>query len=275
MNEFEIGANFMPDTAIAITEFDYSPYSQRFIRDSKCRAEKIRQSDAEAGRNLIEMGGVLEKQRDAFGSEIEREQARGVDTWGAWCQAELGWGSRHYANQLIRIHEKFAGIVPIPALGHEMLKLLSAKSTPQELVTQVLELAEKGELPTVKKVRDRKKGMVADPRPTPTEAKQLAKETGAVVLASDDRYYTPMEEADLADYHMRRGRTYSAIDAVKVLATSPCHAKEWVKGAESYWFIDFEIGEIEAALKWLTALFSEYKSHLKVIDAQTVEEKTP
>lgn len=264
----------MSEAAVAARGFDYSPFSQKFIRESKKRAEKVREYDAEAGRSLIEMGGILKKQRDAFGSEIDREQARGADTWGAWCQAELGWGSRHYANQLIRIHEKFAGIVPIPALGHEMLKLLSAKSTPQELVEQVVDLANKGELPTVKKARDRKNEMAGDPLPTPSEAKQIAKDTGAVVLGSDDRYYTPMEETDLAEYQDRRDETYTTIEAVQKLATLSRPAKEWIERAEPRWFIDFEIGDIEAALKWLTACFSEYKSYEKVIDAQADDRET-
>ncbi len=259
----------MSETAIAIQGFDYSPYSQKFVKQSKSRAKKIRGYDAEAGRNLIEQGGLLKEQRGAFGNEVDRKQARGADTWGAWVLSELGWHikyGRDHANRLIQIHERFDTVATTVSLGHEMMKVLSAKSTPDELVAEVIDLAERGKLPTVKSVRDKKKALVADPRPTPTEAKRIAKETRAVVLGSDDRYYTPMEEEDLADYDERMNRSYAVVEAIEEIATTVVTPGEWINNAESQWLDELSIGSIEVAISWLNILLNDYKSHRKVIE---------
>ena len=78
------------------------------------------------------MGGELKKQRDAFGNLGQRSHTpKGVDTWGAWCQAELGF-DKDNASRIIQMYEKLTtGAAPVViGLGHDIMKILSAKNTP-------------------------------------------------------------------------------------------------------------------------------------------------
>lgn len=262
----------MPDTAISLKGFDYSGLPADFAKISQKRAGAIRELDADAGRKIIDMGKVLKAQREAFGSIIAKKQARGTDTWDAWVKGELGWQSgRNHANRIIQIYEKFDGDAASSSLGFNVMRVLAADNTPEELVGRVVELAKQGKLPTVKKVRDMKKDMAADRLPTPTEAKEIAKATGRTVAGSDGRYHTPMPESDAADYEQRRADTYGVLEAIKKIADLNIPAAEWLGRAEDHWLIDFRLADVDAAAEWLTALSSEYKSHLKVIDAQAIE----
>ena len=261
----------VPETEISRQSFDYSGLPAKFAKDSQARAAAIRELDADAGRKIIDMGKVLKAQREAFGSIIAKKQARGTDTWDAWVKGELGWQSgRNHANRIIQIYEKFDGDAESPSLGFNVMRVLAADNTPEELVERVVELAERGELPTVKKVRDMKKDMAADRLPTPTEAKEIAKATGRTVAGSDGRYHTPMPEDTAADYEQRRADIYGALEAIKKLAGLDLTPAKWLGRSEDHWLIDFRLAEVDAAAKWLTALSSEYKSHLKVIDAQAI-----
>ena len=254
--------------------FDYSPYSQRFVKASKDRAKEIRDYDVAAGANIIAMGGLLKKQRDAFGSVVNRKQARGTDTWTSWLQAELGWHSRSHANRVIQVYERFDGVGPTPSMTYDMMRLLAAKSTPQQLVDEVLELAKQGKLPKVKKVAATKKKMM-DPNPllTPTEAKKLAKADGAAVMASDGRYYKPMDEQDIEAYEERRARTFAAHDAIEAINGIGLTPGELLAEAEPRWLGLLELGKIEAAGSWLEQLRKDFKVRQRIIDneADTIE----
>ncbi len=263
---------------IVTTGFDYAPYSQRFVKASKARARKIRDHDRVAGNSIISMGGELKEQREAFGNLAQRVHTpKGVDTWAAWCQAELGF-DKDNASRIIQMYEKLTtGAAPVVGLGHDIVKILSAKNTPQQLVDEVLKLAKEGKLPkkikdAIKVVRAKKKKMVSsDPLPTPKEAKAQAKATGAVVLGSDDKFYTPLDEKDIEDYEQRRDRTYTVIDAIKAIVANTIPSGDWLDGAEKRWLDDLDLGDIEFAGAWLEQLRKDYKVYRKIIDNSEAE----
>lgn len=256
---------------IVTAGFDYSSFSQRFVRAAKVRAKKIRDHDRVAGDSVIAMSGELKDQRDAFGSYAEKSGMRGRDTWGAWLQAELGM-DRGHANRIIQMGEKVRGGAAASRLGHDIVKILSAKNTPQQLVDEVLKLAEEGKLPKnikarIEVVRKKKKKLVSgDTRPTPKEAKQQAKASGAVVLASDDRYYTPMDEKDLEDYNERRDRTFTVMEAIEIIAKISLDPGKWLDDAEKRWLSGLNLADIEFAGTWLGQLAKDYKVRKKIID---------
>jgi len=260
---------------IVTAGFDYAPYTQKFVKASKTRAKKIRDLDGAAGKNFFDIGRELKSQRDAFGSERKRHGLTGTGTWTSWVQIELGWKSRSFANRIIQVYE---GVITrdgdqwSPSMTFSMMRLLVAKSTPKELVAEVVELAKQGKLPKVSDVAKKKKVMAGIARPTPKEAKAQAKATGAAILASDDRYYTPIDEKDLEAYEKRRDNTYSVIEAIEeIIKVTGINPSEWILDAEPRWLTDLKLGDIEVVGSWLEQLRKDFKVHKKIIDNEVVK----
>ena len=247
------------------TGFDYKGLPGEFTEASQKRAERIRHLCHEMARNVIAMGLLLKDQREAFGSMVDRQQARGADTWSAWCHGECGFTADHAA-RLIKIAEKFDAVESTGSLGYEVMKILSADNTPADLVKKVVDLASKGELPTIKMVKEMKKAAISDARPTPTEAKEKAKATGEVVIGSDDKFYTPLPEDQERDYQERMSVAYETIDAINLLAGLGVSADAWLRQAEQHWLNDFSLGSVEDATTWLQSLADTYKKENGIVD---------
>lgn len=252
------------ERAVTAPGFDYDGLPQPFVAASRKRAEAIKQADADTGKNLFEMGRLLKEQRDAFGSLADKSQARGTDTWDAWVKGELGW-ARNTANRLIQVTEVFGGAGSAPPLSYQMMKLL-ASGTGAKLREQVLTMAQEGKTPTLQQVQQMKKDVAGDDRPTPTEAKARAKATGEVVVGSDNKYYTPLEEAEVEAYTERRRRTYAVLDAVKLFADMTVTPTQWLGEAERHQLIDLNLGSIEVARDWLVQFAEEYRQKEGIID---------
>lgn len=252
-----------------IPGFDYTGFQPAFVKASQARAAQIHELETATTRNVIEIGKTLKEQRDAFGSHVEKSQMRGGDTWSAWVQAELGWRSgRDHANRFIQIYERFGvGESSTPPLGYEIMKMLATRSTPQELVDQVVDLARNGNLPTIKQVRNMKKEAANVEKPTPTEAKERAQATGEVVEASDGKYYTPLTDDEREKLTGATNETYDVIDAVHELSTLSTPPADWLGNAAEHQLIDLDLGSIEAAIEWLKGLSAAYRKKGKVIDA--------
>lgn len=254
------------ERAVTAPGFDYDGLPQKFVAASRKRAEAIKQIDNDAGNSVLKMGKLLLEQRDAFGTLAEKSQARGGDTWDAWVKAELGWKSgRTHANSLVRMFQVFGESDTFSPLGFEMMRQLSTK-TAEPIRERVIEMVRRGEAPTHDQVAQMKKEAAGDERPTPTEAKAKAKETGEVVVGSDNRYYTPLEEAEAEAYAKKRDRTYDVLDAVKLFADMPVTPTQWLADTERHQLIDLNLGSIETARDWLAQLAEEYREKESIID---------
>lgn len=252
------------------TRFDYEGLPAAFVKASKARAEKIASLDRQTAQTLIETGRVLKEQREAFGSLVkDRKGHRGADTWSAWVQQEIGWKSgRDAANRYIQIYEAFGHVddTSTSNLGFEKMKLLSTRSTPPELREKVVKMAAKGEAPTHLEIEQMKRDAANVDALTPTEAKKKAQETGQVVVGSDQRIYTPLDENETAEYMARRDRTYEIIDATVFLGNIGISAREAIEAAEDHWLKDLNINDIEASASFLDALAVAFKTHKGIID---------
>ena len=255
-------------TQIQKPGFDYQGFPVEFAEASKRRAEAIRQADASAGQNLLDMGRLLIEQRAALAEGTKRRGLRGGDTWLAWLRGELGWNGHAHAHRLIQISETFGDFDrrSISNLGFKKMMLLARKNTSPEVRGKVIEMARKGEAPTEKEIQKMRQG--EDVAPAPSEAKKKAQETGKPVIGSDQRVYSPLEESKSAEYLHRRDRTYEMIDCVTFLSGMDMKAATAIKQAEKHWLKDLNIGEIEAAQKFLGDLLVAYKKHEGVIDGQ-------
>lgn len=88
---------------------------------------------------------------------IEVKQAIGHGNWLPWLDAEFGW-SRKTAHRFIQVSESFSNV---PRVGHldiapKALYLLSQNSTPEEVRQEAIEMAESGETPTAKEIKELK-----------------------------------------------------------------------------------------------------------------------
>lgn len=248
--------------------FDYDGLPEKFTVASRKRARRILSLDLQAAKNWLETGRLLKEQREAFGTVAEAKQARGGDTWSAWIQSEIGWkGGRDYAWRLIRVYETFGNVDTVStSLGLRKMIALSTKSTPEPVRKKVIEMAKAGNAPTESQIARMKKDAAGDTRPTPTDAKAKAKETGEVVIGSDDRIYTPLPEDQAEQYQERRDRTYGALDAINEIAGLEVEPEQWLKEADTHWLNDFDLRTVESAAGWLNKLIDTYKRDRRIIE---------
>lgn len=107
-----------------------------------------------------------------------------------------------------------------------------------------------------------------DMLPSPSEANQIAKETGRLVTASDGRLYTGATDEEAGDAVRRRQQTFGVRDAIDKIAACPVSARTWVSEAEDFWLHGFTLGSVDAAIEWLTKLRPALAKKQKVLDAE-------
>lgn len=89
--------------------------------------------------------------------------------------------------------------------------------------------------------------------PRPTEARDIARETGRFVAASDGNIYSGATDEEGADADRRREQTYGARDAIELLAaTKP--PEQWLAEAETWWLHEFSIDDVRRARDWISQL---------------------
>lgn len=98
--------------------------------------------------------------------------------------------------------------------------------------------------------------------PTPSEARNIARETGRFVAASDGNIYSGASKEDSEAYRTKMIQGASLLEAIETLAEAP-DAQQWFTQSERHWFIDFRPGAIDDARKWLAS----FKEAMGVVDA--------
>lgn len=98
--------------------------------------------------------------------------------------------------------------------------------------------------------------------PTPTEARNIARETERPVVASDGRVYTGITREEKEEYQKHSVEAYRVIDAIKMMAGLP-DAATWFDDQE-YWRKqphNFDADMIREAGEWLLALADVVEEH--------------
>lgn len=125
----------------AVTRFDYGALAAENIVTIHQRAAEIRTLVKRSGQDIIDIGTRL----------IEVKALVGYGNWSAWLDAEFGW-TQMTATKFMNIARKFKGTLILPSDSIEVLALLAAPSTPEEIRVQVIERAQAGEVITHKEV---------------------------------------------------------------------------------------------------------------------------
>ena len=98
--------------------------------------------------------------------------------------------------------------------------------------------------------------------PRPAEARNIARETGRFVAASDGNIYSGATKEEGDGYRSKMIQGASILEAIETLANAP-DAEGWFKQAERHWFIDFRLSAIDDARAWLASI----KEAMGVVDA--------
>ena len=114
--------------------FDYSIVSEPVAEDLRQRAELIRRGLKQTATTLIEIGQQLREAKDALGH----------GHLAPWLKAEFAWTERT-AQSYMRVAEVFGDKTEtVSILPAKLLYTLAAKSTPAEIVDDVVEQLEAG-----------------------------------------------------------------------------------------------------------------------------------
>jgi hypothetical protein len=101
--------------------------------------------------------------------------------------------------------------------------------------------------------------------PTPKEAREIARATGRLVVASDGRMYTGTTEEEDEKYASRRVVVYGIKEAIRLIATCKITPCQWCETAEDHWIFDFKPNEIDGVVGWLTDLKPALAKRLKAV----------
>lgn len=104
--------------------------------------------------------------------------------------------------------------------------------------------------------------------PKPADARQIARETGRMVSASDGNLYSGTTEEEDADYLSRREQTYGVMDAIKTLADVGVTPGDWLDQSKPHWLNRFDVGDLERAVAWLEQLRTDYFQREGVVDGK-------
>ena len=105
-------------------------------------------------------------------------------------------------------------------------------------------------------------GDAAHMLPTPLKAREIARETGRMVAASDGNIYSGASEQEERDHAERRNRIYAVIDAVDALADCQVSASAMMADAETHWLQRLRLASVEDAMVFLNALHDEMSEGL-------------
>ena len=190
---------------------------------SVANVEKFRSERARAIRELagkwvgctFQLGKELEAVRKTFltGKENSRSPRNPVG-WEAWLDEEVGIGLR-YAESLIQILNKFGNNADsLSGATFRVLQYLARDTIPEGAVTEVVDRFKKGE----KVGKEAAKEIVRQHRPSPDEARKIARSTGKPTLASDGNLYLGATKEEEKQSEARRELVYGVRQAVETLA---------------------------------------------------------
>jgi len=233
------------------------------------RAESIR-IDHE-GVNAIgewgyRMGGAYKRARDTFptitGAGDQPLRGRSRPGWNEFVEENYKVSPNTVA-KFIRAYE-FALTQPaLKGQGVELLSILAAQDAPEAAKTEIINKIEEGQKVSTR----RAKKIIEKHRPSPSDAREIARETGKLTLASDGNIYSGATDEEAQDHENRRDQTYRIIDAINDLANCPLNATEWMDQTEKHWLREFEPAMIDRAMNFLGSLSFKLKEGKGIIDA--------
>lgn len=104
--------------------------------------------------------------------------------------------------------------------------------------------------------------------PTPKQAREIARKTKRLILASDGKLYSGATEEEEHEHASRREVTYGIIDAIKTIADVGMTPKQWLDQSEKHWLRTFQLGAVEDAIDWLRDLKKSYDKEEDIIDGE-------
>ena len=126
--------------------------------------------------------------------------------------------------------------------------LLTAKTTVRKSRAVVTALLTDSERPVGE-------GLAQPMLPSPTDANEIAKATGKMVIASDGITYTGTDQADQDQYNERLQQFYQALDAITSLADmNSVEPAFFLDNSEEWWSEKLSPSIIGDAVEWLQRL---------------------
>lgn len=197
----------------------------------------------------IRIGLEYKQARETFPLDGRRGNNATRPGWAEWVEKNTPWSSNH-ANSFIAIAEKFKGDALVKKTTPEVLRILSASTTPETAIGEVRARLNRGDKVSTREVLK----IVKDHKELPTRGQAIkeARESGKLVVARDGNLYSGATEDEMAAYSVRREAVYAVRRAVKTIADCDFNPNDWVKAAEDHWLTEFRLAELDAAIKWLT-----------------------
>lgn len=222
------------------------------------RAKRIRELSQRWADNTIALGNEFKAARDSF-PETDQGHRPG---WAAWLKSETGWTTDHVA-RLIKVAEKFSGRLGQSGLtlSGQVLMFLARDASPDSGVNEVISRAKRGEVIGITRAKE----IVQPHLPTRSQAIKQARETGRLTPARDGKIYSGASEDEMAAYSDRRSAVFGVERAVKAIAEVGLTPKQWVDAAEDHWIADFDLGNLDRAISFLTKLKPYLEKRMKVV----------
>jgi hypothetical protein len=185
-------------------------------------ASKIRDLMTDVSKNSLALGAELDKARRYF--KALAKKARPAPTWAAWLYEQFGISSG-WANTLAgaAVRGKGSNIRKLAPAVIYLITSKSAKAAPPAAIKEIKRRVMKGEKVSKRKagaiVRKHKTGTESGAKmPSPSEAKEIAAKTGAIIAASDGRLYTGASDEAVKAAEDRRTIVFGVREAVETLA---------------------------------------------------------
>lgn len=230
--------------------------AETLVTFREAKAIRIRELANKWADNTLQLGYELKDVRDSFpiisgmGANFSRPG------WAQWVADRVGF-SESYASKLIRVAEVFPDRNAVPnGVTVRVLEVLSYKTVPETARAEVLQRIEAGE--TIG--RQKAKSIIDEHRPSASEARQIARETGQPTAARDGKIYLGATKEQEQEAEDRRTIVYGVRRAVDTLAEMQMSGAEFITYAFKHqlWKVEEE-HVITEAYEWLTDLVAAWE----------------
>ena len=268
----EVGTQTMA-TALSTTKFDYAGFTDAEATSLRAAAAEIREAGHKFVGSYFDMGRPLLTARKQFDQWGRRQDGGENGQWKEWLEKETSL-SYQWASQIMASTKKF-GVGPgiDQAVSLSVLRQITQENTPDAVVDHVLAHPEMSK----REAEQFRKGIIAQtttaeikerPLPTASEARKQARASGTPIVSSDGKIYFGATEKESEDSQRRRSQTYRVRDGVELVANIGITPETWVKEAWEWQIHDFNLADIDTAIKWLSGLLTALKTQRKIVDAK-------
>lgn len=219
------------------------------VKSRDASARRIRELMDDWTNNTLDLGAELDRAADTFPINPKRPNER--PGFMQWAKKETGL-SESQIGCLLQVHRKFGPHRNGARLSHNVMRLLSVDSVPEDARREVIERVAKGEKigpATAKEIADKHR------LPTPRAANKQAKDEGRPVLASDGYIYLGGDPEKAKEGEDRRTMVYGVRRALETLGEIQLTPTQFLNYAlpHQLWTAE-EAKVIKRALRWLAAL---------------------